>query len=70
MITSLAQRYVKQRTGVNTSVKKHNSPSPSTESNSAAEVKGTQNISGKPIPSSDSFCLDAQDERPAAGFRV
>ncbi|MBK7961227.1 MAG: HNH endonuclease [Bdellovibrionales bacterium] len=31
---------------------KHKSPSPSTESNSAAEVKGTQNISGKPIPSS------------------
>jgi 5-methylcytosine-specific restriction endonuclease McrA len=52
VITSLAQRYVKQRTGVNASVKNHRSPSPSTESNSAAEVKGTQNISGKPIPSS------------------
>ena len=54
VITNLAQRYVKQRTAVRTSIKNHKSPSSSTESTSAAEVKGqsTQNISGKPIPSS------------------
>lgn len=48
VIASLAERYVKQRTGVKSPAKQKDLPSVSQDSNSVQEVTGCQNSSRKP----------------------